>query len=175
MQNAWLDEAQPGIKIAGRNINNLRCAGGTTLMAKSKGPLKFSHSVVPYSLWHHRLPYTRLPYPLLSPRACSNIQPSHPLSSLSPPTFSLPHIRVFSNELVLPIRWPKYWSFSFSISPSNEYSRLISFRIDWLDLLAVKGLSKVFSDTIVQKHQFFGTQLSSQSNSHIHTWPLEKP
>ena len=62
------------------------------------------------------------------------IQPSHPLSFPSLPAFTLPSIRVFSNESVLHIRWPKYWSFSFSISPSNEHSGLISFRIDWLDL-----------------------------------------
>ena len=76
-----------------------------------------------------------------------------------------PSIRVFSNESVLCIRWPKYWSFSFSISPSNEYSRLISFRMDWLDLLAVQGLSRIFSNTTVQKHwiqcsAFFIVQLS---------------
>ena len=71
-----------------------------------------------------------------------------------------PSIRVFSNESGLHIRWPKYWSFSFSISPSNEYSGLISFRIDWFDLLESKGLSRVFSNTTVQKHQFFGAQLS---------------
>ena len=70
------------------------------------------------------------------------IQPSHPLSSLSPSIF--PSIRVFSKESVLCIRWPKYWSFSFSISPSNEYSGLISFRMDWLDLLAVQGTFKSF-------------------------------
>ena len=64
-----------------------------------------------------------------------------------------PSIRVFSNESALHIRWPKYWSFSFSISPSNEYSGLISFRIDWFDLLWTKGLSRVFSNTTVQKHQ----------------------
>ena len=67
-----------------------------------------------------------------------------------------PHIRVSSNESALHIRWPKYWSFSFRISPSNEYSWLISFRIDWFDLLAVQGTSRVFSSTTVQKHQFFG-------------------
>ena len=72
----------------------------------------------------------------------------------------LPSIKVFSSESVLRFRWPKYWNFSFSISPSNEYSGLISFRIDWLDLLAVKGLSRVFSNTTVQKHQFFRAQLS---------------
>ena len=86
-----------------------------------------------------------------------------------------PSIRVFSNETALRMRWPKYWSFSFSISPSNEYPVLISFRMDWLDLLVVQRTPRVFSNTKVQKHQFFGTQLSSQSNSHIHTWPLEKP
>ena len=83
-----------------------------------------------------------------------------------------PSIRVFSNESILRMRWPKYWSFSFSISPSSEHPGLVSFRMDWLDLLAV---SRVSSNTTVQKHQFFSTQLSWQSKSHIHTWPLEKP
>ena len=74
----------------------------------------------------------------------------------------LPSIRVFSNESALRIRWPKFWSFSFNISPSNEHPGLISFRMDWLDLLVVQGtLSRVFSNTTVQKHQFFGSQLSS--------------
>ena len=80
-----------------------------------------------------------------------------------------PNIRVFSNESPLHMRWPKYWSFSFSIIPSKEIPGLISFRMDWLDLLAVQGTLKEFSNTTVQKHQFFGTQPSSQSNSHIHT------
>ena len=97
---------------------------------------------------------------------------SHPLLLLPPIP---PSIRVFSNESVLCIRWWKDWIFSFSISPSNEYSGLISFKMDWLDLLAVQGTRKVFSSTTVQKHQFFSTQLSSQSKSHIHTWLLEKP
>ena len=71
-----------------------------------------------------------------------------------------PSVRVFSNESVL--WWPKYWSFSFSISPSDEYSGLISFRMDWFDFLAVQlgGLSRLFSSTTVQKHQFFGAQLN---------------
>ena len=95
------------------------------------------------------------------------IQPSHPLSSPSPPAFNLSqHQRLFrwvsSSHQVL-----KYWNFSFRISSSNEYSGLISFRIDWFDWLS-KGLSRVFSNTTVQKHQFFGTQLSLWSNSHIH-------
>ena len=86
-----------------------------------------------------------------------------------------PSIRGFSNESALHIRWPKYWSFSFSISPSMNSQ-------DWSPLgwngwisLQSKGLSRVFSNTTVQKHQFFSAQLSSQSNSHIHIWPLEKP
>ena len=80
-----------------------------------------------------------------------------------------PNIRVFSNVSALCIRWPKYWSFSFSISPSNEYSGLISLRINWFDLLAVRELSRVFSSTTVQKHQFFGTQPFLWSTSHIYT------
>ena len=66
-----------------------------------------------------------------------------------------PAIRVFSNKSVLGIRWPKYWSFSFNISSSNEYSELISFRMDWISLQS-KGLSRVFCSTTVQKHQLFG-------------------
>ena len=99
------------------------------------------------------------------------IQPSHPLSPPSPPAPSPSQHQVFSSESALRRRWPKYWSFRFSISPSNEHPGLISFRMDWLDLLAVQGTL----NTTVQKHQFFGAQPSSQSNSHIHTWPLEKP
>ena len=80
-----------------------------------------------------------------------------------------PSIRVFSNDSALRIRWPKYWSFGFNISPSNEHPGLISFRMDWLDLLAVQGTLKRLLQHPVQKHQFFGAQPSSQSNSHIHT------
>jgi len=86
-----------------------------------------------------------------------------------------PSIWVFSNESTLRMRWPKYWSFILNISPSMNTQ-------DWSPLewtgrvsLKCKGLSRVFSNTTVQKHQFFSTQPSSQSNSHIHTWPLEKP
>ena len=86
-----------------------------------------------------------------------------------------PSIRVFSNESILHMRWPKYWSFSFSIILSKEIPGLISFTMDcWISLQS-KGLSRLFSNTTVQKHQFFGTQPSSQSNSHVHTWLLEKP
>ena len=79
-----------------------------------------------------------------------------------------PSIRVFSSESALHIRWPKHWSFRFSISPSNEYSGLISFSIDWFDLLAVQGTLKSLSSTTVQNHQFFSAQLSLWSNSDIH-------
>ena len=82
------------------------------------------------------------------------------LSSPSPPAFNLSQHQGLSNESALRIRWPKNWSFSFNISPSNEYSGLISLRMDWLDLLAVQGTLRVLSNTTVQKHQFFGTQLS---------------
>ena len=97
------------------------------------------------------------------------IQLSHPLSSPSPPTLDLSqHQGLFQWVCSFCIRWPKYWSFSFNISPSNEYSGLISFRIDCLISLQSKGLLRVFSNTTVQKHQFFSTQLSLQSSSHIH-------
>ena len=117
--------------------------------------LLFSHSVVSDFLRPHGLQHARLPCPFPPPRICSlmsieSVMPSnrlvfcHPL--LLPSIF--PSIRVFSNESVLRIMWPKYWSFSFSISPSNEYSRLISFRTDWLDLLAVQGSLK----SLLQQH-----------------------
>ena len=86
-----------------------------------------------------------------------------------------PSIRVFSNKSTLAMRWPKYWSFSFSISPSNEHPGLSPLGWTGWTSLQFKALSRVFSNTTGQKHQFFSAQLSSQSNSHIHTWPLEKP
>ena len=86
-----------------------------------------------------------------------------------------PSIWVFSNESTLHMRWPKYWSFSFSISPSNEHLGLVSFRMDWLDIRAVQGTLKSLLQHHSSKASFFGAQLSPQSNSHIHTWPLEKP
>ena len=87
---------------------------------------------------------------------------------LLPPSI-IPRIMVFSNESVIRIRWPKDWSLSFSFSPSNEYSGLISFRMDWLDLIQCKGLTRVFSNTTVQKHQLFSAELSLWCNSYIHT------
>ena len=110
----------------------------------------FSHSVMSYSLRPHGLQHVRLPCPSPSPRACSNSCPLGVMTSnhlilchlllLLPSVF--PSIRVFSNLSALRIRWPKYWSFSFNASPSNEYSGLISFRIDLFDLLSVQGTLK---------------------------------
>ena len=136
----------------------------------------FSRSVVSDTLRPPGLQHNRHPCPSPTPTACSNSCPSHPLVM---PSYHLifchpllllpsilPSIRVFSNELVLRIRWPKYWSFSFSISPSSEHPRLISFRMDWLDLLAVQGTLK----SLLQHHSskasilwhsaFFTVQLS---------------
>ena len=87
---------------------------------------------------------------------------------LLPPSV-FPSIRVFSNESALCIRWAKYWSFSFNISPPNEHPGLICLRMDWLDVLAVQGTLRSLIQHTVQKHQFFGAQPSSQSNSHRHT------
>ena len=110
--------------------------------------LLFSHSVVSDSLQPHGLQHTRLPCPSPAPGAFSKLCPlswwchTTILSSVVPLLLLLsifPSIRVFSNESSLRTRWPKYWSFSLSISPSNEYSGLISFRIDWFDFLAVQG------------------------------------
>ena len=94
------------------------------------------------------------------------IQPFHPLSSPSPPAFNLSHHQGLFNESVLCIRWPKYWSFSFNISPSNEHSGLISFRMDWLVLLAVQGTLKSLLQhhsskaSILRHSAFFIVQLS---------------
>ena len=125
--------------------------------------LLFSNSVMPNSLQPHGLAHQAslsftISWSLLKLMSIDLVMPSnhlilcHPLLLL--PSVC-PSIRVFSNELTLHIRWPKYWSFSFNISPSNEYAGLISFRIDWFDLFAVQGTQKVFSSTTLQNHQFF--------------------
>ena len=94
----------------------------------------------------------------------------HPLLLLP---LIFPSIKVFSNELALHIRWPKYWSFNFSISPSNIQNWFPLGLMGFISLLS-KGLSRVFSNTTIQKHQSFSTESSLWSYSHIHTWPLEK-
>ena len=115
---------------------------------------------------------------LLKVMSIESVMPSNHLI-LCCPLFLLPlifpSIRVFSNESTLHMMWPKYWSFSFSISPSNAHPGLISFRMPGWISLQLKGLSRVFSNTTVQKHQFIGIQPSLWSNSCIHTWLLEKP
>ena len=132
----------------------------------------------------HGLQQTRFPCPSPSPGVCSDscplrwwCHPNHFL--LRCPFLLLPSVfasmRVFSSELALCIRWPGYWSFSFSTSPSNEYSGSISFRMDWLDLLAVQGTLKSLLQHHSQKHQFFGAQPFLWSSSHTHMWLLEKP
>ena len=106
-----------------------------------------------------------------------SVMPSNHLILCSPLLLHsiFPRIRIFSNESVLHIRWPKYWSFSFSISPSNEYQDSFPLGLTgWISLQS-KELSRVFSNTTVKKHQFFGALFSLYSNSHIHTQLLEKP
>ena len=117
-----------------------------------------------------------------SPGVCSNLcslsqwchQPSYPLSLLSPPVLSIFKHQVFSSESAVHIRWAKYWRFSFSINPYNEYSGLISFRMDWFDFLAVQGTLK----SLLQHHNLRVSILqcsaSLRSNSHICTWLLGK-
>ena len=115
---------------------------------------------------HHQL------QTLLKLMSIESVMPSnhlflcHPL--LLPPSI-FPSIRVFSSESALRIRWPKYWSFSFNISPSNEHSGMISFRMDWLDLLAVQGTLKSLLQHHSSKAPILRAQPYSQSNSHIHT------
>ena len=139
----------------------------------SAPPVQFSHSVVSNSLGPHRLQHARLPYPSPAPRtprliSIESVMPSSHLilrrPLLLPSIF--PSIRVFSSESVLCIRWPKYSSFSFSISPSNEYSGLISFKMDWWDFLAVQGTLKSLLQhhsskaSILRHSAFFIVQLS---------------
>ena len=136
------------------------------------------------SLQPHGLQYDRFPYPSPTPGAFSNSCPLsqwwHPIISSSVIPFSsclqsFPASGSFQMSQFFPSGSQSIKSFSFSISPSNEHLGLISFRMDWLDLLAVQGTPRVCSNTTIEKHQFFSAQLSLDSNSHIHTWLLEKP
>ena len=140
--------------------------------------VQFSCSVVSNSLRPHGLQHTKPPCPSPTPGAYSNSCPQsqwcHSAISSCFPLLLLPSIfpsiRVFSNELAFLIRWPKYWSFSFSISPSNEYSDW--FPLGWTGWISLqsKGLSRVFSNTTVQKHQFFSIQLYSPTLTSIHDY-----
>ena len=133
---------------------------------------QFSRSVVSRTLRPQGLHHTSFPanHQLLEltqthvHRVVDVIQPSYALSSPSSRTFILLSIRVFSSESVLHMRWPKYWSLSFSISPSNEYSGLISFRTDWMDVITVQGTLKSFLQHHSLKHHFFSTQLFYNPN-----------
>ena len=136
--------------------------------------VQFSHSVVSDFLWRHELQYTRPPCPSPTPRVHPNLCPlsrwCHLTISSCRPLLLLssifPSIRVFSNESALHIRWPKYWSFSCNISPSTELQGLISFRMDWLDLLAVQGTLKSLLQhhsskaSILRRSAFFTVQFS---------------
>ena len=136
--------------------------------------VQFSRSIMSNSLQPHESQHTRPPCLSPTPRVYSNschrdsdaIQPSHPLSSPSLPAPTPASIRALSNESPLRMRWPKYWSFSFSVSPSNEHPGLISFRMDWLDILAVQGTLKSLLQhhsskaSILQRSVLFTVQLS---------------
>ena len=141
--------------------------------------VQFSHSVVSNSLQPHASLSITNSWSLPKLMSIESVMPSNHLILCRPLLLlssSFPNIRVFSNESALHIRWPKYWSFSFKISPSNEHPGLISFRMHWLDLLAVQGtLKSLLISITVQKHQFSGAQFSSWSNSDVYTWLLEKP
>ena len=138
---------------------------------------QFSYSIVCNSLRPHELQHARLPCLSPSPGACSNmcidsVMPSNHLILCHPLLFLpsiVPSNRDFSKVSVLHIRWPKYWSFSFSFSPSNEYSGLISFRMDWFDLFAIQGILKSLLQHHSPKASVLQFQLSLLSNSHIHT------
>ena len=138
--------------------------------------VQFSHSVVSNSLRPHELQHARPPCPSPTPGVHPDSHPSsqwcHPAISSSVVPFSLcPQFISASvvSRVNSRMRWPNYWSFSFSIIPSKEHQGLISFRVDWLDSLQSMVLSGVFSHATVQKCQFFGAKLSSQYSSHIHT------
>ena len=119
---------------------------------------------------HHHLPeFTQTHVPEVG----DAIQPSHPLLSLLLLPWVFPSIRVFSSELAFHTGGKSYWSFNFGISPSNEYSGLISFRMDWLDLLAVQGTLKSLLQHHSSKASILPCSAFLWSNSHIHTWLLE--
>ena len=136
----------------------------------------FSHSVVSDSLRPHGRQHSRPPCPLPTPELAQThvhpvgdaIHPSHPLSSPSPPALSLSQHQVFSSESALCIWWSEYWSFSFSISSSNEHPGLISFRMDWLDLLAVQGTLK----SLLQHHSSKASILSHSAFFFLYGPPL---
>ena len=157
-------------RIAVTNLDSILKSRDITLFREVclVNSVQFSCWVVSDSLRPHGLQHFRPPCPSPTPeftqthvyQVSDAIQPSHPLLSLLLLPSIFPSIRVFSNESVLHTRWPKYGNFRFSISPSNEYSGLISFRIECLDLFDVQGTLKSLLQHHSSKHQFFGPQLS---------------
>ena len=164
-----LNNLKPGCLEPFPGLTCINRANTFLMHSPTVSTVQFSHSVVSDFLRPHELQHARLPCPSPTPRACSNscmsiqsVMPSNRLILcclllLLPSIF--PSIRVFSNESGFRIRCPKYWSFSFSISPSKEYSGLISFRFDWFDLLAVqrtlKGLQHNSSKASILWHSAF--------------------
>ena len=176
--SGWPCPSAEGLPNPGMEAGSLALQVESLLLSCLGRPyqsVQFSHSIVLDSLWlrgpqhtpgfpvHHQLLEFTQKH---AHRVTDAIQPSHPLSSPSPPAFSLSQYQVFSNESILCIRWPKYWGFSFNISPSNEHSGLISFRMDWLHLLGVQGTLKSLlqhhsSEASILRHSaFFTVQLS---------------
>ena len=186
MWNAGVDESQIGIQIS-RNIK-LRYADDTTLMAESEEELRtssvqFSCSVVSNSLWLHGLKHARLPCPSPTPRVYPNSCPlswsCHSTISSSVVPFSCLQSSPASGSFPVSQFFPSSGQ-SIGVSTSALVRPMIIqdwFPLEWTDWISLqsKGLLRVFSSITAQKQQFFGAQLSSQSNSHIHTWPLEKP
>ena len=167
------------------------CESWTIKKAEHQRPSTWSHHccccqspsgvqffVIPWTAAHHVSLFLIISQSLPRFMFIASVMPSshltlwHPLLLL-PSVF--PSIRDFASESSLHIQWPKYWSFSFSISLSSEYSQLIFRQIDCFDLLAVQETLEIFSSTIVQRHQFFGALSSLWSNSHNYTWPMERP
>ena len=145
--------------------------------------VKFSRSVMSNTLQPHGLQHTRPPCPSPTPEFTrthvhwvgDDIQPSHPLLSPSPPALNLSQHQGLFKWVSSSYQLTKVLEFQLQHQSFHEYSGLICLRMDWLDLLAVQGTLRAFSNTTVQKRQFFYAQISLEFNSHIHTWQLEKP
>ena len=159
----WTSNEQRTLSSIGNQSSSVQCFSCVRLF------------VIPWTAEHQASLSTTNSWSLLKLKSIESVMPSNQFILCSPLLF-LPSIfpsnKIFSNESVLCTRWPKYWGFSFSISLSDEYSGLISFRNDWFDLLAVQGTLK----TLLQYHSLKASllQLSLWSNPHIHTWLLEK-